>query len=224
MTYRVHLLKFFFEMKGHFHQIRKAERLTHVWKWSFVLGFASILLYGWMAYLGIGSDMISSQHAEWTLPMYEGSKFSFLLGRLLFAVLLSCGILFLTALFFYSITDIPFQKLMIMQQVVLFIMLIERLLWIPFMVYLGLDWYVSPLSFGIIASYVTVHDWFIYFFGAMSLVQVWVVWFQIRYLTFMASIRKRWIVLAVVAIHVFYWAMAATLTSVGHYLLGGGIG
>lgn len=224
MMYRIHLFKLFFSMDNHFHRIRKAETLKNVWKWCIVLCIASILLYGWMAYLGIGSDIISGKQAGMTISTYEGSKFGFLLGRLLYAVLLSIIILFLSAVLFYVVTDIPFQKLLIMQQVVLLVMLVERLLWIPFMVYLGLDWYVSPLSLGIVASYVTTYKWFIYFFGAISLVQVWVIGFQIKYLSFMGSVQKRRIVLTVIGIHIFYWAVAATLTSGVRYVMGGGFG
>lgn len=222
--YRVHLFKLLFSMDNHLHRIRKAEKLKNVWKWCIALCLVSILLYGWMAYLGMGSDFISSKQAGMTMSTYEGSKFGFLLGRLLYAILLSVIILAFSTSIFYVVTDVPFQKLVIMQQVVLLVMLIERLLWIPFMVYLGLDWYVSPLSLGIVASYVTTYKWFIYFFGAISLVQLWVMGFQMKYLSFMGSTRKRWIVLTVIGLHILYWAVAATLTSVVRFVMGGGFG
>lgn len=224
MMYRVHLFKLFFAVDNHIHRIRKAETLKNVWKWCFVLCLVSMFLYGWMAYLGIGSDLISGKQAEMPMSTYEGSKFGFLLGRLLYAVLLSIIVLFLTSVLFYVVMDIPFQKLVVMQLVVLLVMLVERLLWIPFMVYLGLDWYVSPLSLGIVASYVTTYKWFIYFFGAISLVQVWIMGFQVKYLSFMGSVQKRWIVLTVIGIHLIYWAVAATLTSIVRYVMGGGFG
>lgn len=221
MTYRVHLLKFFFAMEDHFHRIQKAERTKHLWKWCTVLCLASIVLYGWMAYLGIGSDMISSKQSELTLSAYEGDKFGFLLGRMLYAMFVSVIVLFFSAALFYVFTGIPFQKLVVMQQAVLYVLLIERLLWIPFMLYLGLDWYVSPLSFGIIVSYITTSKGLIYFFGAISLVQLWAIRFQFKYIDFMAPIRKRWIMLMVIGVHVFYWAVAATIALVGNRLIGG---
>ncbi|GGB49260.1 hypothetical protein GCM10011409_28580 [Lentibacillus populi] len=177
-----------------------------------------------MALLGIGSDFISSHATALNATEYELSKLGFVIGRGLYAILLTAIILFLSALIFYSITGIPFRKLIIMQQVVLLMMLVERVLWIPLMLYWGLDWYVSPLSFGIIASYFTEYQWIIYFFGAISLFQLWIIGFQVKFLRYLSPIKRRWIWLTVILLHIFYWAAAASLALIDNHLVRGWFG
>lgn len=224
MVYHQNLLKFFFSMDDHLYRIRKAETVNHVRKWCLLLCLFSIIIYGWMASLGIGSDFISSTRTGLSMQEYESSKLDFVIGRCVYAVLLTAVILFLSALLFYAVFDIPFWRLLVMQQAVLFIMLLERIVWVPLMLIWGLDWYVSPLSFGIIASYLTGNNWIIFFFGAISIVQLWIIWFQVKYLRFMSSYGKGRVWLMVILLHLFYWIVAATVASVDNHLLRGWFG
>ncbi|WP_188725414.1 hypothetical protein [Lentibacillus populi] len=224
MTYHINLIKLLFSMDDHLYRINKAEKIQALWKWCSLLCLFSIIIYGWMALLGIGSDFISSHATALNATEYELSKLGFVIGRGLYAILLTAIILFLSALIFYSITGIPFRKLIIMQQVVLLMMLVERVLWIPLMLYWGLDWYVSPLSFGIIASYFTEYQWIIYFFGAISLFQLWIIGFQVKFLRYLSPIKRRWIWLTVILLHIFYWAAAASLALIDNHLVRGWFG
>lgn len=211
-------------MDDHIFRIRKAEKIRRLWIVSALLTFISVLVYIWMAYLGIGSDFISRGAVGLSPETYEAGKFWFLIGRAIYAVFIAVLVLFLPSLLFYLLTEIPYRKLMIMQQVVLVIMLIERLIWIPFMLLGGLDWYVSPLSFGIIASYVTGISWVIYFFGAISLFQLWIIWFQVKFITSLVPMRKRWIWLNVILLHVLGWAVAALIAFADTYIVSGWFG
>ena len=221
MTYHFNLIKFFFPVDDHLYRIHKAEKLTNIWKTSTWLVLFSVIIYAWMASLGMGSDLLSKGATELTELQYEQSKLWFVIGRIVFAVLLATFVLFVPALIFHLVTDIPYQKLVMMQQIVLCMMLIERVIWIPLFVYLGLDWYVSPLSFGIIISLLTQAEWPVYFFGAISLVQIGIIWFQIKYLSYLSSTGKSWIRINVIALHIFCWLIVAFITYLDSFMISG---
>lgn len=211
MLYHVQIVKFFTSIYDHIFRIRKAEKLTNVWKTSILLLLSSAILYGFMAYLGIGSSMLSVGMTELGTAEYETSKLWFVFGRVLYGVIFAAAILFLPGLLFYLVTEIPYQKLLVMQQAVLIVMLVERLLWIPLVLFIGLDWYVSPLSLGIIVSYLTSIDWLIYFFGAITLFNLWIIWFQFRFLHTLSEVRPRILWLFILLLHLLGWLLAATI-------------
>lgn len=202
-------------------RIRKAEQINNLWKHSVILIFLTMIIYGWMGYLGIGTDIISSNIGSFNALTYEQSKFWFMTGRIVFGLLLALLLLFVVPLILRGLTEIPYRKLIVMQQMVLLVMMIERIIWIPLFLYLGLDWYASPLSLGIAAAYLTDIPWIIVFFGAISLVQIWIIWFQIKYISALSSIKKRWIWGSVLLLHIFYWLVVASLVFVDIYLLSG---
>ncbi|WP_042225548.1 hypothetical protein [Oceanobacillus manasiensis] len=211
MNYQNNLLRFLFSMDDHVITIREAESVKRVWKVNLLLILISLILYGYMAYLGMGTNILSPEAQSVAPIAYEQQKFWFLIGRLAFGLIFASFILFAPTLYFSLLTDIPYRKLVVMQQVVLFVMLIERGIWIPLAVFNGLDWYVSPVSFGIITSYLTDVSWLIYFFGAISLFQFWIIWFQVRYIRSMTEIKKLHIWVYVLLFHFFLWVLTALL-------------
>ncbi|WP_077324009.1 hypothetical protein [Virgibacillus siamensis] len=224
MLYRVNLIKFFFPIDDNLYRIREAEALKNVWRVFLLLLLLSIAVYTWMAGLGLGSQPVSETATALGGLQYEVTKFWFVLGRMSFAVLFALLVLFIPSLIFYWLTGIPYKKLLVMQQIVLFVMLVERVLWIPLAVFWGLDWHVSPWSFGIIASYFTEKTWIIYFCGAISLFQFWIIWFQARFISFLADGSRRLIWTVVIILHILYWGLAAALAVADIYLLGGWFG
>ncbi|MFC2949240.1 hypothetical protein [Virgibacillus sediminis] len=221
MSYYGSLFKIFFSMEDHLFRIRKAEKIHNLWKTTLLIVLLSLLVYGWMSYLGMGSDLISRNAASMSAIQYEITKAGFIIGRLLYALLLSAFVLFVPSLLFHLLTNIPYKKLLVMQQAVLLVMLVERLTWIPLMLLSGLDWYVSPFSFGIIASYFTDNAWLIFFFGAISLFQLWIMWFQVKFLSTMAAISKKWLWANVFILHILYWCMAALFSYSDTFILSG---
>lgn len=221
MVYRVQLLKFITAIGDHLFRVKKAEKITNMWKTSILLVLVSAIVYGWMAYLGIGSNLLSADAAIFGAGEYEVSKFWFLAGRALYGVLFALAVLFIPSALFYLLTEIPYPKLVIMQQIVLAVLLLERLIWIPLVVLAGLDWYVSPLSLGIIFSYLITNEWFIYFFGAISLFQIWIIWFVYRFLSALSEVRGRTIISMIILLHIIGWALAATVAMTDIYIISG---
>lgn len=225
MNYQPNFLKFVFSIKDHLFRLRKVEETKPIWKSNVLLVVLSMLIYFWMAYLGIGSNLISGDAVSLGAFGYESSKFWFVVGRVLFGLLFGLFILFVPSYLFSLLTDIPYKKLIIIQQVVLFVLLIERVLWIPLMMFAGLDWYVSPLSFGIIASYMTGHAWLIYFFGAISVFQLWIIGFQVYSLNYLSTaVKKQWLYVSVIFLHVLGWGLATIFAFADHYIISGWFG
>ncbi|SEQ70424.1 hypothetical protein [Piscibacillus halophilus] len=206
-----YLYRLFTDMDGQLFRIQKAEDIQKVWKASLLLFLASIAIYFWMAWLGMGTNLISQEFTSTTPDVYNAYKLWFIMGRALFAILLAVIILYLTSFYFYLFTKIRYKKLVIMQQVVLMMMLFERLLWIPLFVYLGLDWYVSPFSLGIITSYFTQHEWFLYFFGSITIIQIWIIAFQAKYLSRLSPMKIWKIWTLVIIWHLISYLIVATL-------------
>ncbi|SFB37575.1 hypothetical protein SAMN04488072_12112 [Lentibacillus halodurans] len=221
MLYRVNPAKFFFPIDDHLFRIKKAESLKNVWKSCVWLIIGSAAVYTWMAILGIGSGVLSGDATALTPFQYEAGKVWFVLGRMAFGIIFALLVLWIPSLIFYAFIDIPYKKLLIMQQIVLLVLLIERVVWIPLAVYAGLDWFVSPWSLGIITSYFTDISWVIIFFGTISLFQLWIIWFQVKFLSYLSPIQKHWIWVMVIAIHLFSWAGAAALAFLDSHLISG---
>ncbi|WP_100012727.1 hypothetical protein [Lentibacillus sediminis] len=221
MKYSVNLFRMAFSLEDHLFRIRKAEQIHNLWKVSGLLVLLTMLIYGWMAYLGVGTNILSGYATELSPAGYETVKGWFLLGRVGFALIFAALVLFVPSLIYYAVTDIPYRKLMIMQLAVLVVLLVERVVWVPLVLYAGLDWYVSPLSFGIIASYLTEESWVIYFFGSISLFQLWLIWFQVKYLRAMTMMKQRWLWMTVIFLHIIFWGLATLLAELDTYLING---
>lgn len=224
MGYHINLFKLFFSMDDHIFRVRKAEKIQNLWKVSIILVLSSIVIYSWMAFLGMGSDLVSKGAVGLSPEVYESSKFWFVIGRAIYGVIITAVVLFIPSVLFYLLTEIPYQKLLIMQQVVLAVMLLERIIWIPLVLLIGLDWHVSPISFGVIASYITEAPWVTYFFGAISLFQLWIIWFQVKFITSLYPMKKVWIWVNVILLHILGWSLTALLAFADSYIISGWFG
>jgi hypothetical protein len=221
MTYSIQLIKLLFAVDDHIFRIGKAEVIKSPWKKIVLLCIFSILIYALMSMLGIGSAIISNGAVLIEPAEYEIRKFWFIVGRVTFSIGFVLFILFVPSFLFYFVTKIPFRKLVVMQLVVLFIMLLERIIWIPLVLYAGLDWFVSPLSFGVIASYLTDIPFLVSFFGAISLFQLWIIGFQIKFLTKLSAIHKGWIWSIVILLHIALWTLTAVLAYTDVHMISG---
>ena len=183
------------------HRISHQETIAFEWKTQLSLLLTFSILYIIMAAIGMGTQFFSMNLTELTQPEYAAGHFWFIIGRVVYALCIGLVILYLVSYFYSLITEIPYKKVLLMQQVVLFIMICERITWIPLFVFLGLDWNVSPLSFGVIASWFTDSTWIVNLFGAISVFQIGIIIFQITYLKWFTTIRTWKVILTVIILH-----------------------
>lgn len=221
MIYQVQLFKLLFAVDDHIFRIGKAEQIRNPWKKISLLALLSILIYSGASLLGIGSSTLSSGAVLLSAAEYEVYKFWFIIGRIIYSLALVGMVLFIPSLIYYWVTKIPYKKLLLMQVVVLSIMLLERILWIPLAIYFGLDWFVSPFSLGIIASYLTDISFLIYLCGAASLFQLWIILFQIKFLSRLSDIHKGWIWSTVILFHLATWTVTAVIALTDMHMING---
>ncbi|WP_272032778.1 hypothetical protein [Oceanobacillus kimchii] len=224
MTYYARLFRMISQTKDESFRLNKAEEVRGLWKITVTLSLVSMIIYGIMAFLGVGSEEISKNGIWLSSVDFEASKLWFVLGRMVYGLLFAAIVIFLPSLLFYLLTGISYKKLIIIQHTALIVFLIERLLWIPLALLAGLSWYVSPLSFGIIASYITNISWIVYFFGAISLFQLWIIYFQANFLAKYSDVRNRFVWLNVILIHFLGWVVASVLANVDSYIISGWFG
>ncbi|WP_079710160.1 hypothetical protein [Paraliobacillus ryukyuensis] len=221
MIYTNNIIRMFTHMEEQLDQLKQAETVKGMWKRNVILILATMIIYAGMAYLGLGTNLISEHLTETSTSELEVQKLWFLLGRSLYGCLFAILVLFTPSLFYFLLTDTIYRKLVVMQQVVLIVILLERVIWIIQSLLFGLDWYVSLMSFGIIASYIFEKNWLIYFFGAISIFQLWLIWFQTKYLIRTTNIKKHVVWMLVLTLHLVGWALAAAVASIDTILIGG---
>lgn len=206
-------------------RLKNAEKVNHLWKLVSVFIIASMIVYGCIGFVGIGSDLLLDKSLSFTAGVYESSKFWFIIGKILLGFIFAVYILFVPALLFSQITSIQFKKLLTMQLIVLFMLLLERVIWFFLMLTTGLDWYVSPLSFGVIASLLTSKSWLIVVFGTISLFQLWVMWFQAKFIIkCLDNEGKVFIWMTVILLHLVEWVIVALLTITSPHMISGWFG
>lgn len=212
MTYRANLWKLVFSSTDQLVRINKAEKITRLFPLFFSLILLTVFLYGWMAWLGIGTDILSPAAVSLPREAYEADKLSFLIGRTLYALLFSLFILLFPPLIFKTFFRIKFSKAILLQLAILMIFLFERLIWIPLYLYFGWDWYASPFSAGPLLAVSTSSPFWIYFGGTISLFLLWMIGLQISYLSIMTKSKKIWIWITVITLHILYLAGAASVS------------
>lgn len=213
-----------FHMEDDTWRLKKAEKLQGFWKSGIIMLLAAILIYCWMAYLGMGSNLVSQGAIGLDPTVYNVHKLWYVAGRILFAAVFWGGTLFGVAALFHMVTEIPFRKLVIMQQLVFGLLLVERLIWIPLAVYAGLDWFSSPMSLGVIAGYLTSKSWIIYFFGAISIFKIAVMFLQVHFIRELSDMSKSGVWASVIFLHVFQWCLTALFAAMDTYMIGGWFG
>ena len=85
------------------------------------------------------------------------------------------------SLFFWTVSDIEWKKYIIVQFFVVTILLIEKVILIPFTIFIGLPDISNPFSLGIIGQYLTSNDIILQFLAQLSIFKIWAVVLQYKY-------------------------------------------
>ncbi|MFW0780821.1 hypothetical protein ACM6N5_11205 [Rossellomorea marisflavi] len=195
-----------------FYRLGEAEivpRFAKQMTWLFVL---SALVFGFVAFFGIGMDSLAKEATSLTPLEYELEKTMFFFGRLITGLLYAALILFFSSLVFWTISDHgEYRKIVMVQGLTLLILLLEKLTFVPLSLFFSIEWYSSPLSLGVIAQAITSNSYVVYLFGAISLFKVWMIYLQYRGIKYLTR-QKNWLIwLVIVLVNVLFWALNALL-------------
>ncbi|MGD6942493.1 hypothetical protein ACQCT6_10670 [Cytobacillus gottheilii] len=212
MIYEVRLIKGLLHPYDFFYQLQKAEEVRNLTNRIVFLFIASILIFTIGAYFGIGNDIISNELTSVSAGEFEAKKLFFALGQILWGVCYPALLLFIPALYFWSLTDIPYKKVLTLQLFAVSILVAEKAIFLFLAFQLGLDKDSSPLSLGIIAQSLTDNLFVTSFFGQISLIGIFVIWLQYKGLVYLSERKPRVLFLMVLSIHLLYWLISALLS------------
>ena len=214
MENRIEVFRGLFNHNYYTYKLRSAERFPGVWKKTILFILLSGLIFGISGYIGVDSEYISKKLTSIPRAEYEMNKFLFLAGQILQGLVFGAIMLFLPALFFWTLTDLEFKRLLTIQLFVMPILLLEKFLFVPMAVYLGLTKISSPLSLGVIAQYITGNDFVIHFLAYISIFKIWAIFIEYKYLKAMTDKNPKIVLLLVLAINLIIWLFAALIAFV----------
>ncbi|MBU8881143.1 hypothetical protein BGM26_19660 [Bacillus sp. FJAT-29790] len=209
MFYQIRLLKGIFYPKYVAYQLNQAEEPRGILPKSILLVAFSLLIFLAASVYGIGTESLSKELTTIKSNDYEWHKLLFIVGKIIWATLYPLLILFVPTTIFWTLTDLEFKKLLIMQLFVVFILLINQMAVTLFAILFGINLASSPLSLGVIAQYMTANDFLISFLGCISIFQLWAIFIQYIYIRTLSEKSIRFIVIMILSVNVFFWITSA---------------
>lgn len=206
---RIHVLRGLFYPDLYTYKLRDSEYVPGVWKNTAMLVLLSGLIFGISAYFGIGSEYLSKNLTAVSRENYELHKLLFMIGQLIWGLFYGIAMIFIPALFFWTLSDIDLKKLVTVQLYVMPVLLLEKVINIPLATELGLIKTSSPFSLGVIAQYITDNDFIIYFLAAITLFKIWVIFIEYKYIKMLTGKRPGIVLLLVIGINLIFWLFSA---------------
>lgn len=133
-------------------------------------------------------------------------------GQTILGLVFGAIMLFLPALFFWTLSDLELNKLLTVQFFVLPIYLFEKLIMIPLALSLGLTQVSSPFALGTIAQYITGNDFIIYFLATLSIFKVWAIFIEYKYLKMLTGKNPKIVLLMVIGLNLIIWLFSALVS------------
>ncbi|MFT8323165.1 MAG: hypothetical protein ABF649_20060 [Bacillus sp. (in: firmicutes)] len=190
------------------YELDRKEKIIGLTKNIVILFILTTILYGISSFLGIGNEVVSRELEQYNAHDFELNKLLFAIGQVSWAwVFLSIN-LFLVPLYFYVFTEIDYQKLLHIQLLAAFVLLLEKLLLIPLQLFFGLTSLSSIFSFGIIVQALTTKQIFYYIGAEITLFKIWMIYIQYKYLSILSGKSRRFIFLIVIVLYVFFLLIA----------------
>lgn len=209
MTYQVKLVKGLFRPSLSSFQLKETEEIT-AFKLKLVWVYmASILLFSISGYFGIGTESVSKELNGLSTERFETGKLLVFFGNVLAGLILPSIFLFVSAMIFWVITDIPYIKLVIVQMIGFTLFLMEKILLLPFFILMDLNQDANPFSLGVVSQYFIANDYFIHFFSEVSIFSVAIIVITYKYLKALSEKKSIIILLMVCISYLIYWFFAA---------------
>ena len=177
MTYHTNPFRLLTKPNQTLFKLREAEELRGHWWWTILILLAFCFVYTALGWVGAGTETLNQLKSGYIGSEYEYAKFWFIIGRLISGLLLGLLVIFVVSLVFYLFYEIPYEKLLVIQLSVSIVFLLEALSWLLLLPAAGLEWDRSPFSLGVLADLVTDRPWVISLFGAVSLFQMFTLYF-----------------------------------------------
>ncbi|WP_028390586.1 hypothetical protein [Bacillus cihuensis] len=203
MTYQVQLLKGLLQPRTNRYQLEQAEGITRFGSRLVILYVCSALIFLLGANFGIGSESMSKEITKLGESEYETGKLLVIAGKLVASILYPTFYVLVTAVVFWAVLDIPFKKVAVVQMIAFVLHLLEKVVYLPFLLLMNLNQSANPFSLGVISQYSISNEYFIHFFGEISIFQLAIICVNYFYLQKLTDKNKY---IPLILICVFYLA------------------
>lgn len=170
-TYRVRLARGLLHPYASSYQLGTAESIGGIRLKLLLLYIISIIISGISGLLGIGTESLSMDLAILGEGLYADGKLLAFLGSLVYGLFWPTVFIFLSSLFFWVITELPYKKIIVIQMFIFVLFLAEKAILLPIFIGFGLSFDSSPFALGVISQYLIPNEYFIHFFSSISLFQ-----------------------------------------------------
>jgi hypothetical protein len=161
----------------------KAEKISGFWKRLILLFVITFILASIESIFGVGNDILSKELNNLSNTGFEATKSLFAIGQIIRMLIEALLIITIPSLFFWAVSEKEWKKFIVLQQFVLVLFLLEKLLLLPFAVFLGLTTDISsPFSLGIIGQYLTNNEFILLCLAQISIFKIWAVVLQFKYI------------------------------------------
>lgn len=209
--YHIRLFRGIWEPHVEAQQLVKAEKVGGFWIKALLLLVITFLLAALSAYLGIGNEIMSKEIHVRSNTEFEAVKLLFAGGQIIWSMLAAIIILTIPSLFFWALSDIEWKKFIIMQFYVLTILLIGKIITMPFAIFIGLPDISNPLSLGVIGQYLTSHNIILQFLGGITIFNIWAMVLQYKYVKVLSGRSRLQTALFVVGFNLILLAISVFL-------------
>jgi hypothetical protein len=191
------------------YELKQTEDVGKVWKQALLLILLSGLVFGVSAFFGLGSEYLSSKLTDLSRTELEMHKALFVIGQILWGLFYGTAIIYLSALWFWSMTDTDLNSFVVVQMMVLLILLLEQLLFIPVSMLLGVPAESSPFSLGPIAQVISNNSFILNFLASITVFKLWAIYIQYIYVRALTEEPRGVVLGMVLGLNLMYWLFNA---------------
>lgn len=202
MMYHVRLLKGLRQPYLNAQSLGKAEQITGFWWKLVLLAVLTMILSAVTAYFGVGNEILSKQINNLTNTEFEATKIFFALGQILWAMFAALIVITVPSILFWAVSDIEWKKYIVVQQYVLGIYLLEKLITAIFMMTMGLPEISNPFSFGILGQLFTKNNIVLQFLAEITFFKIWAIVLQYKYVKVLSQRTPQLTALIVIGLNV----------------------
>lgn len=209
MIYETSILKGIFRSNVNLYQLEKAETTVGLGWRIVVLYLLGVLIFGASTYFGIGTETYSGAITDFSKEKFEAGKVLLLAGKLTSSLLYTTLLLWFPAFVYWLALEIPYKKAVIVQMFVFSIHIVEKAITYPVLVFFNLNQASNPFSLGVIAQQFSNLDFWIHFFGSITLFQISAILLLSFYLSRLTDKNKYLTALTIVLFYILSWLLHA---------------
>ncbi|MDT8858856.1 hypothetical protein N0O92_01350 [Alkalihalobacillus sp. MEB130] len=219
MKYHLELVRSLVEPDRKVDQLTIAEEIPlSLWKVACIL-FLSLLISIIHAYYGLHTFGITHLLTNYTESQFELAKLMIGLGGVVDAIFSPLTYLLFTSIWFWVFLDhTHYRQTFVISTISIFILTLGKVALLPFELWLGVQSATSPFSLGILAHLFTTNEYYIHFFGHISLFLLWTIAFQIYAFSKIAFTKKSFIILLAILVHIIMILASIFLVFLSNFL------